>query len=76
MWNLFPVKSRHLDLVSSSHHRSQGNGSALFNWLVNLARTQNCHQLTLDSGVQSFAAHRFYLRHRMEITSHHFTLKL
>jgi hypothetical protein len=48
----------------------------LFDWLVDYARTENCKQLTLDSGVQRFAAHRFDLRQRMEITSHHFTLKL
>jgi GNAT superfamily N-acetyltransferase len=64
------------DLVSSSNSRSQGYGSELFNWLIDYARTKNCHQLTLDSGVQRYAAHRFYLRQRMEITSHHFTLKL
>ncbi|MCY7336462.1 MAG: GNAT family N-acetyltransferase [Chamaesiphon sp.] len=64
------------DLVCSSNNRSQGDGSKLFNWLVDYARAQNCQQLTLDSGVQRFAAHRFDLRHRMEITSHHFTLKL
>jgi hypothetical protein len=30
----------------------------------------------LDSGVQRFGAHRFYLRRRMDITSHHFALDL
>ncbi|WP_310483931.1 GNAT family N-acetyltransferase [Chamaesiphon sp. VAR_48_metabat_403] len=64
------------DLVSKSGNRSQGYGTVLFNWLVDYARDRNCQQLTLDSGVQRFAAHRFYLTHRMEITSHHFTLKL
>jgi GNAT superfamily N-acetyltransferase len=64
------------DLVGSSNCRSKGYGAELFNWLVDYARTHNCQQLTLDSGVQRFAAHRFYLRQRMEITSHHFTLKL
>jgi GNAT superfamily N-acetyltransferase len=64
------------DLVSRSDSRSQGYGSELFNWLIDYARTENCQQLTLDSGVQRFAAHRFYLHQRMEITSHHFTLKL
>jgi GNAT superfamily N-acetyltransferase len=64
------------DLVSQSNNRSKGYGLKLFNWLVDYAHTQNCQQLTLDSGVQRFAAHRFYLRHRMEISSHHFTLKL
>ncbi|WP_310422506.1 GNAT family N-acetyltransferase [Chamaesiphon sp. VAR_48_metabat_135_sub] len=64
------------DLVSRSNNRSKGYGLKLFNWLVDYAHNQNCQQLTLDSGVQKFAAHRFYLRHRMEISSHHFTLKL
>jgi GNAT superfamily N-acetyltransferase len=64
------------DLVSKSGDRSKGYGNQLFNWLVNYAQTENCQQLTLDSGVQRFAAHRFYLHQRMEITSHHFTLKL
>ena len=64
------------DLVSRSDDRSRGYGNELFNWLINYARTENCQQLTLDSGVQRFAAHRFYLRQRMEITSHHFTIKL
>jgi GNAT superfamily N-acetyltransferase len=64
------------DLVSDSNNRSQGYGCQLFNWLMDYARTHSCQQLTLDSGVQRFSAHRFYLRHRMEITSHHFALKL
>jgi GNAT superfamily N-acetyltransferase len=64
------------DLVSKSGDRSKGYGGELFNWLINYAQTENCQQLTLDSGVQRFAAHRFYLRQRMEITSHHFTIKL
>jgi GNAT superfamily N-acetyltransferase len=64
------------DLVTRSNNRSQGYGTELFNWLVNYATDRDCQQLTLDSGVQRFAAHRFYLQHRMEITSHHFTLNL
>jgi GNAT superfamily N-acetyltransferase len=64
------------DLVSKSGDRSKGYGNQLFNWLIDYARTENCQQLTLDSGVQRFAAHRFYLHQRMEITSHHFTIKL
>jgi GNAT superfamily N-acetyltransferase len=64
------------DLVSKSGDRSKGYGGELFDWLIDYARAENCQQLTLDSGVQRFAAHRFYLRRRMEITSHHFTIKL
>jgi GNAT superfamily N-acetyltransferase len=63
------------DLVSRSESRSQGHGTKLFNWLVDYARDRDCQQLTLDSGVQRFAAHRFYLRHRMNITSHHFSIE-
>jgi GNAT superfamily N-acetyltransferase len=64
------------DLVSKTDARSCGYGAELFEWLVVQARTEKCHQLHLDSGVQRFAAHRFYLRQRMEISSHHLSLKL
>lgn len=64
------------DLVTTSGGRSRGHGRWLFDWLVAHAREAGCAQLHLDSGVQRFAAHRFYLRHRMEITAHHFALNL
>lgn len=70
---------RHLyvdDLVTAAAARSQGYGEALFNWLVEEARRHDCDALHLDSGVQRFAAHRFYLAMRMDITSHHFAIKL
>jgi len=40
------------------------------------ARAEGCAQFQLDSGVQRFGAHRFYLMKRMDITAHHFGLKL
>ena len=64
------------DLVTHDSDRSRGFGAALFDWLVEHAREQDCEHLTLDSGVQRFAAHRFYLKRGMDITSHHFDLKL
>ncbi len=64
------------DLVTASTDRSSGCGGALLEWLIAHARENGCEQLHLDSGVQRFAAHRFYLRHRMEIASHHFSLIL
>ena len=64
------------DLVVDKQRRSRGYGEALFNWLIEYAQKQGCQQLHLDSGVQRFAAHRFYLRHKMHISSHHFCLKL
>lgn len=64
------------DLVTTEACRSLGHGGRLFDWLVNHARELGCHQLHLDSGVQRFGAHRFYLHKRMDITSHHFSLRL
>jgi GNAT superfamily N-acetyltransferase len=64
------------DLVTHDSDRSHGFGAALFDWLVEYAKEQACEHLTLDSGVQRFAAHRFYLKRGMDITSHHFDLKL
>lgn len=64
------------DLVTHDSDRSRGFGAALFDWLIEYARDLGCEHLTLDSGVQRFAAHRFYLNRGMDITSHHFELKL
>ena len=64
------------DLVAAQAQRSRGHGGNLFSWLVAQARQQHCNELQLDSGVQRFGAHRFYLARRMDITSHHFALKL
>jgi GNAT superfamily N-acetyltransferase len=64
------------DLVTDERDRSLGFGRALFAWLIERAREAGCAQFHLDSGVQRFAAHRFYLGQRMEISSHHFSLSL
>ena len=62
------------DLVVDESKRSCRYGETLFNWLLEYAKQYDCQQLHLDSGVQRFDAHRFYLRHRMRISSHHFSL--
>ncbi len=64
------------DLVAGSGDRSRGYGGILFDWLVGYAREAGCDEFHLDSGVQRFDAHRFYLRKRMAIEAHHFGLKL
>jgi GNAT superfamily N-acetyltransferase len=64
------------DLVTAEAARSQGYGGRLFDWLVAQARQDNCDALHLDSGVQRFGAHRFYLTRRMDIIAHHFAMKL
>lgn len=62
------------DLVTRAADQGGGFGSALFDWLVVEARREGCGQLHLDSGVQRFGAHRFYLAKGMDITSHHFAM--
>ena len=64
------------DLVSGTSDRSHGYGGVLFDWLVAYARAAGCAEFHLDSGVQRFDAHRFYLKKRMAIEAHHFGLKL
>src|SRR5262249_22300934 len=75
--NLYAGRYLYVDDLSTHESvRSQGHGGMLFDWLVNYAKSDNCDVLALDSGVQRFGAHRFYLGKRMDIVSHHFRLKL
>lgn len=62
------------DLVTAERHRSEGAGGQLIAWLKTYARELGCDQLRLDSGVQRFGAHRFYLREGFNIASHHFSV--
>lgn len=64
------------DLITAENVRSNGYGKQLLDWLISYANEQGCQQLHLDSGVQRFAAHKFYLNNNMFISSHHFTLNL
>lgn len=70
---------RHLyidDLITTEAARSSGAGKLVLDWLKRYALDQGCQQLHLDSGVSRFAAHRFYLREGMFISSHHFAIDL
>ena len=60
------------DLVTRASSKGNGFADRLFDWLWDQARDQGCSALVLDSGVQRFEAHRFYLKHRMDIRAHHF----
>lgn len=64
------------DLVTSERARSGGHGRALLKFLKTLAKDAGCAQLHLDSGVQRFRAHRFYLREGFIISGRHFQLVL
>lgn len=64
------------DFITDKESRSEGYGDKLFDFLVEYARKEKCKQFHLDSGVQRFDAHRFYMKKRMIISSHHFSLVL
>jgi GNAT superfamily N-acetyltransferase len=64
------------DLVSDESVRGRGTAWRLLAGIADLARERGCAYFELDSGVQRFAAHRFYLRFGFDITSHHFVMKL
>jgi GNAT superfamily N-acetyltransferase len=75
--NLFA--GRHLyvdDLVTADSERSKGHGRELLAWLRALATESGCDVFHLDSGVQRKRAHAFYLREGMELSSHHFSVRL
>lgn len=64
------------DLITDEAGRSKGYGEALMDWLESYAKTRECVELQLDSGVQRFRAHAFYFRQRMHISAYHFARKL
>lgn len=64
------------DLITDESARSKNHGRELMKWLADEAKKWGCGQIHLDSGVQRHAAHRFYLRERMDITCYHFALVL
>jgi GNAT superfamily N-acetyltransferase len=64
------------DLVTDEKLRSTGLGKRLIRGLMTEARAYGCNRFELDSGVQRFGAHRFYLREGMFISCHHFSHEL
>ena len=64
------------DFVAKNGERSKGYGGELFDWIVDFAKRENCNQIKLVSRVTRFGAHRFYLRKRMNIEAHYFSLNL
>jgi GNAT superfamily N-acetyltransferase len=64
------------DLIAENDQRSKGYGGELFDWIVNLAKNENCDQIKLVSHVERFGAHRFYLNKKMIIEAHYFSLAI
>jgi GNAT superfamily N-acetyltransferase len=64
------------DLITASQYRSKGYGRAMMDWLVAHAKSLGCGEMHLDSGVQRYRAHHFYLSNKMLLSNHHFKLNL
>lgn len=64
------------DLITNVSSRRQGYASVLWDWLVTQAKLEGCKQFHLDSGVQRYDAHRFYLKGGLDISCHHFQMSL
>lgn len=66
------------DLVTAEAFRGHGFADHLFNYIEHEARNQGFAAVHLDSGTHSgrWDAHRFYLKHGMNITSYHFVKDL
>jgi GNAT superfamily N-acetyltransferase len=64
------------DLVALESHRGKGFAEALMDWMVEIARRENCQTFSLDSGTHRLGAHRFYHRLKLAITSFHFARTL
>ena len=62
------------DLVTNENCRSTGVGAFIIDWFKSYCKALGCQSLHLDSGVQKFPAHRFYLKNRFNIASHHFSI--
>ncbi len=64
------------DLSTVPAYQGKGYGDQLFNYVVNLAKSKGLNAVHLDSGHHRYDAHRFYLKHGMQIVYHHFRLGL
>jgi GNAT superfamily N-acetyltransferase len=64
------------DLVALESHRGQGYAEALMRHMERVAVEQDCAEFHLDSGTHRLAAHRFYHRLKLAISSFHFSKRL
>lgn len=61
------------DFVTDKSVKSSDAGKALLDFLKIYAKQQDCRSIELDSLVQRYDAHKFYLSEDMQIVSHHFS---
>jgi len=77
MQTFYAGKTIYIDDVSTlPDYRKNGYGKKLLEYIIELARKENCTAVHLDSGHTRFDAHRLYLNMGFKIVSHHFALNL
>jgi GNAT superfamily N-acetyltransferase len=66
------------DLSTLPQARKKGYAGQLLDYVVKVAKQNNCREVHLDSGCTParYDAHRLYLKYGFNITSHHFALKV
>ena len=64
------------DLSTLPGERSSGFAGSLLDWLIDQAKVNRCRGVHLDTGYARHAAHRLYLRKRLQLSCHHLTLEL
>jgi GNAT superfamily N-acetyltransferase len=64
------------DLVTKKDFRGKGYGKRIFEWIKSYARKNGCSEIQLDSNINLFKAHKFYMNMGMNISHHHFSLVL
>jgi GNAT superfamily N-acetyltransferase len=64
------------DLVATESDRSKGYGGQLFDWLLGYGRQRGCTEIRLVSHVTRFRAHQFYLKKKMILDCHFFSMPL
>jgi GNAT superfamily N-acetyltransferase len=70
---LFSGKTLYVDdLVTHPEHRKNGYAGMLMRWMIEYARKNQVDHFSLDSGTHRKDAHRFYLKHGLDITAFHF----
>jgi GNAT superfamily N-acetyltransferase len=75
--NLFEGKHIYIDDLSTlPEARGKGYAGALFDFVVENAKSEGLPAIHLDSGYQRHDAHRLYLNKKMKIVFHHFRLEL
>ena len=75
--NLFLGKHLYVeDFVTDEKERSKSYGQQLFDWLCERGRQTACSVIHLDSGVQRYKAHKFYLNQDLKIICYHFGKEL